>query len=141
MRLSRRQRLIALCVFLAVCAVFGLLYLASTGTVNLWFWLGPCGLKQRYGLPCPTCGWTTAALAFVSGNIIQAFYIQPAAAFICALMVITSFFSFIAAFFGVYFSFLFRFFRQVKTIYLIVALLIITVGGWLVTLSRALSAP
>jgi len=140
MRLSGRQRVIGLCVFLAIACSFVVLYLASQGTINVGYWLGPCGLKQRYGLPCPTCGWSTAALAFVRGEILDAFYIQPGAALICCLIAAVAFFAFIAAFFGVYFSFLSRFFKHVRVIYLILAFVIVIVAGWLVTLSRALSA-
>lgn len=42
--------------------------------------LPPCGFHQRTGLPCPTCGMTTAFAWAVRGRIIQAFRIQPAGA-------------------------------------------------------------
>jgi len=37
----------------------------------------PCGWPLRYGIPCPTCGVTTAACEVVHGHLLQAFVVQP----------------------------------------------------------------
>jgi len=139
-RASFRQRVIAVVVFLVVAASFGLAWLAATGRFDIGWWLGPCGLKQRYGLPCPTCGMTTSVLAFSQGKVFEAFYIQPTAALLCCVLVIVAFLAFFIAVSGVYFSFVERFFAEVKIKHIILALIVIVAAGWAVTLARALAA-
>ncbi len=39
--------------------------------------LEPCGWPIAYGMPCPTCGCTTAATHVVHGSLIDAFVTQP----------------------------------------------------------------
>jgi len=39
--------------------------------------MAPCGWPRAYGIPCPTCGCTTAACLVVHGNVLQAFVVQP----------------------------------------------------------------
>jgi len=124
---------------LVAAVIFGLLALAAAGKIDINRWLTPCGLKQRYNLPCPTCGMTTSALAFVQGKIIEAFYIQPAGTLLCCVMVIAAVLAFLVAVFGVYFRFLERFFTKVKIRHIILILLIIMAAGWAVTLARALA--
>jgi hypothetical protein len=36
-----------------------------------------CGWPLHYGIPCPTCGCTTAACLLVHGRIVAAFVTQP----------------------------------------------------------------
>ncbi|MCY2957629.1 MAG: DUF2752 domain-containing protein [Planctomycetota bacterium] len=36
-----------------------------------------CSWPMHYGLPCPTCGATTAACHVVHGNLVQALIVQP----------------------------------------------------------------
>ena len=62
-------------------------------------------MKQRTGLPCPTCGMTTCVLAFARGEVLTAFYVQPAGGFLCSLLVVVAFFAFLTSVFGVYFGF------------------------------------
>jgi hypothetical protein len=83
---------------------------------------------------------TTATLAFAQGKVVEAFYIQPACGLICCVMVLTAVLAFVIAVFGVYFRFIERFFTEVKLRYMILALIIIIVAGWAVTLARALAA-
>ena len=139
-RASFRQRLRAGVVLLVVAVIFGLFALAAAGKIDIDRWLTPCGLKQRYNLPCPTCGITSSALAFVQGKIIGAFYIQPAGAMLCCVMVIVGILAFLVAVFGVYFRFLERFFIEVKIRHIILILLIIMAAGWAVMLARTLAA-
>ena len=126
-------------VCLAVVGFFGLFALAGHYNINMGRLLGYCGFKQRYGLPCPTCGMTTAVLAFAQGKIFEAFYIQPACALLCCVLVVIAFLAFVIAIFGVYFRFLERFFAEVKVRYIILALIVIIAAGWAVTLARALA--
>ncbi len=137
---SFRQRLGAGVVFFVVVASFSLFWLAANGKIDIARWLNPCGFKQKYGLPCPTCGMVTSTLAFAQGKIFEAFYIQPAAALVCCVLVTAAFLAFIIAVFGVYFRFLHRFFAEVKIKHIIVALIAVIAAGWAVTLARALAA-
>jgi hypothetical protein len=134
------QRMAAAIVCLAVVGFFGFFALAGHYGVDMGRWLGYCGFKQRYGLPCPTCGMTTAVLTFAQGKILEAFYIQPACALLCSVLVVISLLAFVTAVFGVYFRFIERFFSEVKVRHIILALLIIIAAGWAVTLARALAA-
>jgi hypothetical protein len=134
-RASLRQRLLAGIVFLITAASLGLLRLAATGRIDIGRWINPCGMKQRWGLPCPTCGMTTSALAFVRGEILQSFYIQPAAALLCSVIVTAAFLALVTMVFGVYFHFLVR----IKAKYVILALLVIIALGWMITLARELA--
>ncbi len=126
-------------VCLAVVGFFGLFALASHYNINMGRLLGYCGFQQRYGLPCPTCGMTTAVLAFAQVKIFEAFFIQPACALLCCVLVVIAFLAFVIAVFGVYFRFLEHFFAEVKVRYIILALIVIIAAGWAVTLARALA--
>ena len=139
-RASFHQRLTAGLVLLAIVALFGLFRLAAADRIDMGRWLGPCGFKQRYALPCPTCGMTTSALAFVQGKIFESFYIQPAGALMCCVLVVVAFFAFLIAVFGVHSSVLKRFFAEVKIKHIILALIVVVAAGWVVTLTRALAA-
>jgi hypothetical protein len=139
LRATPKQRAVAAVLWIAVVAFFAVFFIAGHYNVDMGFFLGRCGLKQNTGLPCPTCGMTTAALAFAQGKILQAFYIQPAGAFLCSVSVIAAILSFIISVFGVYFRFLERFFAEVKLRYILLALLIIILSGWAVTFARALA--
>jgi len=138
-RASPQQRAIAAIISLVVFGSLALFGLAGHYEVDMGRWLGYCGFKQRYSLPCPTCGMTTAVLAFSQGKIFEAFYVQPAAAFLCSFMVVAALLCFLVAVFGIYFNFFDRFFAEVKIRYVIVALMVILAAGWAVTLSRALT--
>ena len=139
-RASPRQRFYAAVVFVCVVLVLGFLALAACGKIDLERLMHPCGFKQEYGLPCPTCGITTAAVTFVQGRIFESFYIQPAGALLCCLLVFAAFFALMTAAFGIYFDFVERLLAAVKLKYLILALVIIIGAGWMVTLARALAA-
>ena len=81
---------------------------------------------------------TTSAVTFVQGKIFESFYIQPAAALLCCVLAVMAFLALLTAGFGVYFSFVKRFFAKVKTRYIILTLIIIIAAGWAVTLTRAI---
>jgi hypothetical protein len=135
---SSRQRLIATIICLAVVAFFSFFALIGHYNIDLGRWLGYCGFKQKHGLPCPTCGMTTATLAFSQGKILEAFYIQPACALICCLLIFIALVAFITSVSGKHFRFVERFFNEVKIKYIIIALIIIIAAGWAVTLAQAL---
>jgi hypothetical protein len=137
-RASSRQRFYAGLFSLVVIVFFGLL--ALVGHYKIALWPFPCGFKQRYNLPCPTCGVTTSVIAFAQGKIFESFYIQPAAALLCCVLVISALLALFTAVSGVYFEFLKRFFAEVKLKYIILVLIVIIAAGWAVTLARALAA-
>ncbi len=118
--------------------LFGLVGLMATGRIDSDRWLDPCGFKQRFALPCPTCGMTTSVLAFARGRIFEAFYIQPAAALACCIMVIAALLALPTAVFGIYFRSLDSLFSQIGLKYLLLALIILIAAAWAVTLSRAI---
>ncbi len=83
---------------------------------------------------------TTSVRAFARGDVLTAFYIQPAAALVCSLLGLGGFLAFLIAITGVYSSRFDRILREVKIGYLIVGLLVVLAGGWAVTLARAFAA-
>ena len=137
---SSRQRIVAAIVCLAIVAYFGAFSLVARYEVDMGRHLGYCGFKERYNLPCPSCGMTTATLAFARGNILEAFLIQPAAGLLYCATVLAGALAFFIAVFGVYFNFIKRFFAEVKVWHMILALVIILASGWAVTLARAMAA-
>lgn len=139
LKATRSGRIIAAWILIIGLGICALLVLAAMGTVDLSRYLGLCGMKMRYGLPCPTCGVTTAVLAFFRGDIFGAFYIQPAGALLCVAIAITVFLAFITAVFGVYFAFLKGLAGRIKAWQVVVAVIVILGSAWAVTLSRALA--
>ncbi len=77
-------------IFLAIVAGFGVLWASARGDLDLTRWMGVCGFKQRFNLPCPGCGWTHAAQMFVTGHPVQAFVTQPAAGVFCVVFLLTA---------------------------------------------------
>ncbi len=129
-----RQRIIAGLIFLGLAAFFIFMAWAAHNRVDPYPY--PCGFKQKYELPCPACGMTTSALAFFSGRVFEAFYIQPTAALLSSVLVLSAFLAFLTVVFGVNC----RFFTEVKIRYVILAVLVVIAAGWLVTIARALAA-
>jgi len=74
---------------LTIAGLFCGLFVVQWLGIDVGIWFGPCGFQQRYGLPCPTCGMTTATLAFARGKVIRAILIQPAAGLICLGLMVT----------------------------------------------------
>ncbi len=127
-------------IVFVVAAGFGGLWLLQRVGFDFGLLFGPCGMKQRTGLPCPTCGMTTCVLAFARGEVLTAFYTQPAGGLLCSLLVVGAFFAFLVGVFGVYFRFFDRLWAELKVKHVVVGLLVVIVGGWAVTLARAVAA-
>lgn len=127
-----KDRLIAALCLLAIIGIFVFFYTVAYKDVDF----ERCGFEQRYSLPCPTCGMTSSMAAFVHLRLLGAFYIQPAAAVVCWLLVAGAICSLLIAVFGVKLLFIppVRMW-QLKYIFLI--FMIIIIGGWAVTLARA----
>ena len=138
-RASVRQRIIAGVILVCIAGLFAFLALGALGRIDIGLMAGPCGFKQQYSLPCPSCGMTTAGLAFVRGDIFGAFYIQPAAALACCILVFVVILAFLTAIFGVKFAFLGRVFAEIKVGYILLGVLIVIVSAWAVTLARAMA--
>jgi hypothetical protein len=132
-----RQRLTAGIVLLAIVAGFTACWVIARYKIPIYPF--GCGFKQRFGLPCPTCGMTTSILAFAQGRIWDSFYTQPAAMLFCSLVIVAAFFAFIIAVFGVYFPRLFRRIVTLKVRYIIAAFVIILAAGWAFTLAKTLA--
>ena len=139
-RASHRERVVAAAIWLSVVVLFGGLWVLQQQHFDFGRVFNPCGFKQRTGYPCPACGMTTSVLAFSRGEVFKAFYVQPAAALVCTLLMAVAFFAFLTALSGVYFKAFDRVLREMKIAYLIVGLLVILAAGWAVTLARAYAA-
>lgn len=127
-------------VALSVVALFGGLWGLQRLGFDFGLLFNPCGFKQRTGWPCPACGMTTSVLAFARGDVVVAFVTQPAAAFLCSVLMTIAFLAFLTGASGVYFTVFDRFFHEVKVRYLLMGLLVILIAGWAVTLARAAAA-
>ncbi len=139
-RASSHQRITAGIIFAAISAVSVYIWLAAHDKIGISLWPLYCGFKQRYNLPCLTCGMTTAALVFARGRIFQAFYIQPAAAVFCCVLIFSAVLAFLTSVFGLSFRFVERFFAEVRVRYIILAIVIIIAASWAVILARALAS-
>ncbi|MHC4291646.1 MAG: DUF2752 domain-containing protein [Planctomycetota bacterium] len=135
-KLSSSARLAAGGVFFVVAVGFGLLWASSNGYINLSNWFGVCGFKQRFGLPCPGCGWTHAAEMFVTGHPLKALIIQPAAGVFCLVFLLAAIFALHCAVFGIDFGFLQRFFCSKNVCFLLVVACFVIIAGWMVNLIR-----
>jgi hypothetical protein len=138
-KLSVPCRLIAGAVFLMIVAGFVFLWVCAKGYLDSAMILGICGFKQQFQLPCMGCGITTSSMAFISGDVLGAFYIQPAGAVLCCTAVVVAGFSLLVAVFGVDLGLLEKIKWGSIWKYLLVAVIVIFTGGWAVTLARALS--
>ncbi len=134
---TRQDRFTFFAVFVIIALLFALFYLIKEGFVNIGP-AGGCAFERNFGLPCPTCGFTRAISTFMEGKIIKAFYIQPAAAAICIVLVWLAFFSLLSACLGVNFSFLPPV-RMWQLKYILLTTIVILAAGWAVILARALA--
>lgn len=137
-KLSPQTRFVAGVIFFVILLGFYLLRASSKGDIDLSYWFGVCGFKQRFNLPCLGCGWTHAAQLFVTGHFLQAFRTQPAAAFFCFLLLLTSIFALLSAVFGINSGILQRIFRSKGVSVLLIAACIIVLAGWMVNLIRTI---
>lgn len=139
-RATKRQRNRAVIVLVVLTGILAPVALMATGIIDPDRVLDPCGFKQRHGLPCPTCGMTHSVLAFARGRVVESFYVQPAAALMCCVAIITAVLALLISVFGIYFTFLNSLFSEMKVKYIVLTAIIVLAGGWAVTLARALAA-
>ena len=134
---SAKERKIAGLFFLSLAVMMGLLALCRMLGFNISRLFLPCGFQQRYHLPCPTCGWTTALKAFSRGHFAEAFYIQPAASLICLGLLACALTALYIALSGVYPVFVGSLYREVKLKHILWTLVVVVLAGWAVTFVRA----
>jgi hypothetical protein len=124
------MRALAAVVFAACAGILGLsAYLtpspAGVGT-HEQLGLPPCGFLLATGLPCPTCGYTTAFALAAHGRLWAAWRTQPAGA---ALVVMVAMLTLVSAYSlgtGVSLAWLGR----VARAWVLVAMGILVIGAW-----------
>lgn len=136
--LSSRARIVYALISLTITAGLTVLWAVEKGHFELGPILGVCGFKQRFGLPCPGCGWTHAAQRFVTGHPFEAFLIQPAAALFSLIAALTAVFSLLFALFGVDFLLPERIFCSKSSKWLVAAIITVILAGWIVALTRTI---
>lgn len=130
------DRIVFLCIFIAILSLFGAFFLYKAGYIKL----GPsggCSFYRNFGFPCPTCYWTRAITAFVTNGTIKALYIQPAATISCIILIFVAFFSLLSSILGVNFVFL-PSIRLWRIEYIAIVGAIIILAGWAVTIIRTM---
>jgi len=138
-RAAPRHRVAAGVILVIIGSLFGFLWMAARGWVDPARYFGVCGFKQAFGLPCPGCYVTRSAMLFVSGRIVESFYLQPAGAVLCGVGVAAAVFALLISVFGVNFGFLQRRITGPAVCWAVATLLVVLAGGWAVALCRALA--
>ena len=137
-KLSTKARCLAAGIFILIVVGFGILWASNRGYINLSYWFGICGFKQRFNLPCPGCGWTHAAEMFVTGHLLEAFRTQPAAAFFCVVLSVTAVFALHSAVFGINSRFIQCIFCSKGVCLLSICGFLVILVGWAVNLIRTI---
>ena len=85
-------RLVSLVILFACSSVLGTAVWLSADANGMGthrqLGLAPCGFLVGTGLPCATCGMTTAFTHAAHGNLLQSFITQPAGMLLCLLLAI-----------------------------------------------------
>ncbi|MGH2272080.1 DUF2752 domain-containing protein [Anaerohalosphaeraceae bacterium U12dextr] len=123
-------------IFAGISGVWAFLWLAEKGIIHPQSVLGVCGFKQRYGLPCPGCGWTHSAQAFVTGDIRRSFVLQPAAMVFCVVSVIVWILALHTAVFGIHFRLWQVLLNPRFWKYVLICSGVVMLLGWVATLIR-----
>lgn len=130
------NRLVAAAFFLpclAVLAIAAWLDLPGQGMHSLG--LPPCGFKLATGLPCATCGMTTAFTYAAHGQFISSFLTQPAGALLALLTAMLLIVSGYATVTGISLSPLGRTLWRWQVVAALIALIL---AGWAYTLGITL---
>ncbi len=93
--------------------------------------LPPCGFKITTGLPCATCGMTTAFSHTANCDLIKAFTVQPTGTVLALFTAVVAIFAALAVVFGFSLAPLGYFVSQPRTVIAFAALLL---AGWAYTL-------
>lgn len=98
----------------------------GTGT-HTQLGLEACAFKVRTGLPCPSCGFTTAFAYFAHGNLLASVYTQPMGAALAALAAAAVWIGFYVALTG---RPVHRLFKLLPSRYYLIPLMTLAVLGW-----------
>ncbi len=90
--------------------------------------LAPCVLVTLFGYPCPTCGMTTAFANTVRGQILPAFYAQPAGLVLALGTMIAAGMSLVVLFTGK--VWVVNWYR-VPPAGVVISVLLLVLGGWI----------
>ena len=154
-----KRKLIAGLVLLLGGSLFIEGVLIAQGYVNTQKAFGICGWQQKYQLPCPTCGMTRSLVAFCDGDFLKSVYIQPTAGIMCGLLVIATGISVLELVFGPWKNYkidpdvtvkkqsrmarcldsFYMGLNKIKKWQFVIFFLLLVLGGWAVTMSRALA--
>ena len=137
-RPKRQERVIAMCVFVSVLAFFAVAWSFNAGILNPKALFGICGLKQKYHIPCPTCGMTSSVRSFTYGNFAESFRLQPAGGVLCVSLVCAGVCSFLTVL-GADLRFIYSRLASLRFRYVATVVMIVFLAGWAVTMSRALA--
>ncbi len=131
------QRKGALVLFFASAIIFVGVGLLEASQYDIGRFFMPCGFKVSHGLPCPTCGYTTALRAFATGHVVAAFKIQPAACMMCVALLTSGAIGFYVAVTGHYPHWLRKGLAQCRLKYVFLAFFLVVFLGWTVLLAQA----
>ncbi|MCH5191893.1 MAG: DUF2752 domain-containing protein [Oscillospiraceae bacterium] len=54
-----------------------LILVVALGVILMWYFETGCLIQRFLGFPCPTCGMTRAAFAFINGDFYASFEYHP----------------------------------------------------------------
>lgn len=129
---AARNRWIALPFFLGSVVILGLAVFLSPGYgLHQAFGYPTCGFKLGSGLPCVSCGMTTAFSYAAEGDLIGAFRVQPAGAFLALFVAVFAIVSGYALASGMSLAPIGKAIWRPRVIVPLIALLI---GSWVYTL-------
>ena len=88
---NRLLSLVVLCACLPMIGIAVWLTPDDTGVgTHVQLGLRPCTYMEATGIPCATCGMTTAFAHAAHGQLIQSFVTQPAGMILCLLLAVLS---------------------------------------------------
>ena len=128
---SDEPRIYALILFLACATVLGMAMWLSPNTrghgTHTKLGLPECGMLVTTGLPCATCGMTTAFSHAVHGQLASAFTVQPAGALLAILTAVFMILAGYAAYAGLP---ILPLLRRLWTARLVTAGVVIVIAAW-----------
>lgn len=108
---------------------------SGLGTHRQILHLAPCSFVLTSGLPCPTCGMTTAFAWVMHGHPLTALIVQPAGAIFCLATIGLLFFSLYVACFG---SLVSVNWSRIGPVKLMLAVGLLILGGWAFKIAHGL---
>ena len=130
------HRLIAAAVFLPSLGVLLLaVYLSPGQGLTQTMGFPGCGFKITTGLPCATCGMTTAFTYVADGRLLEAFWIQPAGAVLAVVTALLALVSGYALAVGMSLAPLAKILWRPRWV---IALIVLIVVSWAYTLALTL---